>query len=81
MMPYLTPGNRVIASSIPYYFSKPKVNDVVVFTKDGKMLIKRIVRISGGEFFVEGDNKKDSLKTEPIRRKQILGKVIYVLTY
>ena len=79
MMTYLALGDRVIVSSIPYYFSKPKVSDVVVFTKDGKMLIKRIVKVSDNVLEVRGDNKADSLKIEPIEQKDILGKVIFKL--
>ena len=80
MMPYLALGDRVIVSSIPYYFSKPKVSDVVVFTKDDKMLIKRIVKVSKNVLYVKGDNKLDSLKVEPIPRKEILGRVIFKLS-
>lgn len=76
MLPYLTPGDRVFVSSIPFLFSKPKIGDVVVLAKDGKMLIKRIVRILNKKYYLEGDNKSDSLKIEPIERNQILGKVI-----
>ncbi len=77
MMPALKPNDRVIVSSLPYLFLKPKIGDVVVFRYNGEVLVKRIVRIENGKFSLEGDNKSDSLKTEPIERKDILGKVMF----
>ncbi len=79
MMPYLKPYDRVIVSSIPYYFSKPKIGDVVLFRYNDKMLIKRIKKFSSKSIFVKGDNVRDSLKTKPIKRDAILGKLILIL--
>lgn len=79
MMPYLKPGDRVIVSSIPCLFKKPKIGDVVVVKdkKTGRILIKRIVLIENGKLSLEGDNKSDSLKIEPVKRKDILGRMIF----
>ncbi len=76
MLPTLKPGDRIVASSIPYFFSSPRTNDVVVFKYNGKMMIKRIKKIGNKKIFVAGDNSSDSLKIEPIEQEQIIGKVI-----
>ncbi len=39
-------------------------------------VIKRFVRISGGIYMIQGDNKKSS-KALGIKRKDIIGKVIF----
>jgi signal peptidase I len=38
--------------------------------------IKRITKISGQSVFVQGDNKKLSSKVGPIKKGQIIGKVV-----
>lgn len=76
MMPTLALGDRILVSSIPYLFFKPKKGDIIAFRYNGKTMIKRITHESNGKYFLEGDNKGDSLKTEPIRKKEILGKVV-----
>lgn len=79
MMPYLNPGDKVIASNLSYFFIKPKRGDVVVFRYNNKILIKRIVKVSNDTYDVYGDNKSDSLKIRPIRKSHILGKVLFKL--
>ncbi len=81
MLPTLKPGDRVIASSIPYVFSNPKPGDAIIFRYNNKALVKRIVRAEDKKYYVRGDNQVDSLRIEFIRKEQILGKVIYVLMY
>lgn len=76
MMPTFIPNDRIIVSSIPYIFTKPKTGDAVIFRYNDEMLVKRIVKISNGKFFVGGDNKVDSVKTGTIEQADILGKVI-----
>lgn len=76
MQPTIKEGNLIIASSIPYFFSKPEKGDIVVFKQKGKLLLKRIIKIEGGLIKTEGDNKADSLKTNLLKRSQILAKVI-----
>lgn len=76
MLPTLNPGDRIVASSIPYFFSKPKIGDIVLFKYRDKIMIKRIKKFDNKKIFVKGDNSRDSLKIEPIGRNQILGKVI-----
>lgn len=79
MMPYLKPQEQVLASSIPYFFEKPKKGDVVIFKNGDKILIKRIAGISNDKIKVEGDNTKDSLKVGLQDKKNIKGKVILKL--
>jgi len=79
MMPTLKPRDRVIVSSISYYFSKPEIGDVVLFRYNNNLMIKRIKKLENGKITVAGDNISDSLKIEPIEQKDILGKVIFKL--
>lgn len=81
MEPNILQGQTVLASSIPYLFSKPKINDIVALRerKSGKVFIKRIVKVDGEKYFVSGDNKKDSMDSKDfgwIERKEIVGRVI-----
>lgn len=78
MEPAFFQNQTIIASSIPYIFSEPKIGDVVVF-KDEKVFLKRIEKIKEGKYFLTGDNKKNSLDSRKIGwivRQKILGKVI-----
>lgn len=63
-----------------YLWNKPRVGDIVVIKKDGKEMVKRVQSIYDREIFVEGDNEKestDSRKFGPIKKEQIIGKVIW----
>lgn len=77
MLPFLKPHERIIVSSAPYFFGKPKIGDVVAFKNNGKAIIKRITKILNGKIIVEGDNKNDSIQIEPIEKSSIIGKLIY----
>lgn len=81
MMPTLKPGTRVVVSSIPYLFSKPKIGDIVLFKYRDKIMVKRIKKFENRKIIVAGDNSSDSLKTEPIERRDILGKVLLTIHY
>ena len=79
MEPQIKNGEEVLVTSIIYLFKKPKINDIVAFKEDKKVLIKRIIRIDGDKYFVAGDNKNDSLDSKTfglISKRQILGKII-----
>lgn len=83
MEPTVKNGESVLASGIPYLFSKPKINNIVVFKKEGKAVIKRITKINGDKYFVTGDNEKDSLDSRKlgwIERREIIGKVMYKIS-
>lgn len=84
MNPYLSPGDLVII----FRTKNIKKNDVVVFDRSGDYFIKRVTDIKPSfakasedvEFFVEGDNKKESVDSRKfgwIEKQQIIGKVIY----
>lgn len=79
MIPQFKPSDRVIASSIPYIFSAPKIGDVVIIKNINKLLIKRISKISDGSIFLKGDNNLDSLKIGSVKPKDIKGRVILKL--
>lgn len=80
MEPTLKQNQIVIVSSIPYFFRKPKIGDVVVLKRQ-KYIIKRIAAIKKEQVFVIGDNKKESNDSRHfgwIGKDNILGKVIYI---
>lgn len=80
MEPTLRNRDLVLVSGIQYLFKKPKLNDIVVFEEENKILIKRIIKATEKGFFVAGDNKKDSLDSRKlgiIPKNKIIGKIIY----
>jgi nickel-type superoxide dismutase maturation protease len=80
MEPGIKNGEIVLASSLFYLFKNPQIGDIVAFKDTGKILIKRIMNISKGKYFLEGDNRKDSLDSRKfglVPKQKILGKVIY----
>ena len=76
MMPTINPNEKVLVSSTPYWFVRPKIGDAIVFKYDKKFLIKKISKIENGKYKVTGENEKDSLKVPKLNRKEIVGKVI-----
>lgn len=77
MLPQFKPQDRVIVSTLPYLFLKPKKGHVILFFKDNKKIMKRIEKIEGERIYVSGDNKNDSLEIGWIKRNIIIGKVIF----
>lgn len=77
MEPTFKNGSTVLSSNIFYWFTKPKTGEVVVFKYHDKFIIKRIMKQKKDQFFVKGDNKKDTLKIGWIQRSDIVGKVFY----
>jgi type IV secretory pathway protease TraF len=82
MEPFIKNNSLVLTSGVPYLFKNPKINDIVAFKedKDGIILIKRITKNEKDGYFVQGDNKSDSLDSRQLGRiskRQIIGKVIY----
>lgn len=81
MEPSILDGQKILMSNIPYFWRNPRVGDIVAFKFKDKIFVKRIKSIDKGKYFLEGDNKKDSLdsnKLGDISRRNILGKIIYV---
>ena len=80
MLPNLTPNEKALISSLPFFFKSPSIGDIVAFREDDKIFVKRIKFIKEDKFFLEGDNNKDSLDSRSfgfIFKKQILGKLIF----
>lgn len=80
MEPTIKNGAIVVVSSIPYLFTSPKEGDIILFTTVGKMFVKRIKKAESGKYFLEGDNKSDSLDSRKmgwIDRNDIIGKIIF----
>lgn len=79
MLPTLKPNQEILISSIPYFFANPKIGDIIAFKNNEKYIVKRIKSLDSENYEVEGDNKSDSKDYGRISKKQIIGKVIYVL--
>lgn len=64
------------------WFYKPKVGDIVVIRKNNKDMVKRIQKVSGRKYFIEGDNKRESTDSRsfgPVDKSEIVGKVVFVV--
>ena len=82
MEPLLKADDKVLASYIPYFFSNPKIGDLIALISPTtqKTLIKRIKEVENDSYFITGDNANDSHDSRSfgwIRKKDIIGKVIY----
>lgn len=82
MMPTISPGQRVVVSSIPYLFSKPKKGDIILVQDphSNTYFIKRIAYIHANTYTVLGDNlqdSKDSRQFGEIHHSAIMGKVLF----
>ena len=60
---------------------RPALGDVVVVRdpRDGREILKRVVRVEEGKFVVEGDNSSESTDSRafgPVHKKAIVGKVV-----
>ena len=79
MEPALSHSQIVIASSIPFIFQKPRVEDIIILQRE-QCIIKRIAGIKKNKIFVIGDNEKESTDSKNfgwIPKKEILGKVLF----
>lgn len=72
MEPYLRQGDHVLT----FNWVKVEAGYVIVFKVSDEYFVKRVKKIAGKNIFVEGDNKKMSLGLGPIRREQIVGRVV-----
>lgn len=83
MKPTFREGERIFASSLPYVFKNPREGDIVVLLHPFRkiFIIKRIKKIlSDGRYKVASDNfldGEDSASFGPIKRKEIIGKVLF----
>lgn len=81
MLPTLQPGQFVFVSPLPYFFSDPKITDLVVLEKNGVLLVKRIYYKDRLHYVVHGDNDTESTDSRsfgPVTKKDILAKVIFI---
>lgn len=79
MNPTLKAGDVVLINRLSYIFGIPKIGDIVVLKKE-RYIIKRIVKIKEGKFFIVGDNKKESTDSRNfgwVSKKEIIGKAIF----
>lgn len=77
MLPTLKPGQDIL---VWCWFNCYKVGDVVVIKESGKEMVKRIHKISGQEYFLQGDNKDASTDSRAfgwITRDKIVGKMVF----
>ncbi len=84
MKPALKEGDSVLVSILPYLFTSPKIGDIIACCKahSKSILIKRIKKIEGMQYFVQGDNLQDSLDSRKfgmIEKKSILGKIVFII--
>ncbi len=84
MEPHIKNGSVVIISFFSYLFKDPKIGDIVAFRKDlsagsqeKNIYVKRIRKIKGHNYFVSGDNKADSIGIGWVRKRDIVGKMVY----
>jgi signal peptidase I len=81
LTPEYSPGDFVLISKIPFFLTPPSPGDVIAFRQPGYGLyIKRIQNINlDGAVSVIGDHPDsvDSREFGPVRRTDILGKVIW----
>jgi nickel-type superoxide dismutase maturation protease len=83
MSPTFSAGDIIFVNRLSYLFVRPQVDDIVALhdPRDGKVLIKRIIKIEGKGYFIQGDNKNSSTDSRVfgmIGKKAILGKVIRI---
>ncbi len=78
MCPAFKSGDVVLVNKLAYFLSKPKIRDVIEVKRE-KYINKRITKIDGDQFFIQGDNKKESTDSRNfgwVGRKEILGKIM-----
>jgi len=76
MLPNFSEGTKIL---VRQWFINPRVNDVVIVSKNGRHLIKRVTKIQNNKFFVAGDNRAesaDSRKFGGVKREEIMGKIM-----
>lgn len=73
MFPAYKPGDHVLTFNWGYI----KAGDVIAFDVGLKHFIKRVERVRSGLYYVYGDNRRESAKMGPIKKEQIVGKVVF----
>lgn len=73
MVPTFQQGDFVVT----FNFAEPAVGEVVVFSHQRTLYLKRVTSIKSGQFYLSGDNKIKSATFGPIDKSNIVGKVIW----
>lgn len=47
MEPTIRQGSFIVAARMAYWSSEPNVGDIIVFSHDGKVLVKRVAAVAG----------------------------------
>ncbi|MBI2600409.1 S26 family signal peptidase [Candidatus Daviesbacteria bacterium] len=79
MLPTLKPGQDILSFNW-WKLLGLKIGDLVVVTKNGKKIVKRIKMLDNRQLFILGDNEKMSTDSRTfgwIKEEDILGKVIW----
>lgn len=79
MIPTFKEGQYLLVSS---WFKNIKVGDVVVLdqSKLEKKVVKRVAKIKNDQYFVVGDNQRESSDSRSfgwVKKEDVLGKVIF----
>lgn len=72
MLPLYRHGDRVLT----WNWGQIRKDDVVVFKSKEKYFIKRIDKFVDNYVYISGDNKKEDVEMGPVKKNQIVGKVI-----
>lgn len=79
MFPTLHSGDKVLVSLSKRAVETLEPDDIIIFDREGDILVKRVRLIVGNHIWVLGDNRQEALDSRefgPIKRNDILGVVI-----
>ena len=82
MEPLLKPGEEILIDINAYQKSAPEIGEIIVALhpyRPNFPIVKRIISIDNGDFFLQGDNtveSQDSRYYGAIKLDRIIGKVI-----
>ena len=79
MEPVINEGDVVFV--VGKYLSRLKTGTIVLFKKNGRIMVKRIKKVKLNEYEVEGDNTSQSTDSRdfgPIKKSEILGNVVKI---
>jgi len=82
LSPFFQEGDYVLITTIPFLLNKIKAGDTIVFQHPAYgTLIKQVERVNGEEGMLSvvgtNPNSVDSRRFGPIRREDVIGKVIW----
>ncbi|MBI3341721.1 S26 family signal peptidase [Candidatus Curtissbacteria bacterium] len=73
MMPTYKPGDRLFT----FNWSNIHEGSPIVFKEKGTCYVKRVTKVEDETIFVRGDNKHKSAVMAPIKRAQVIGRVLW----